>query len=330
MDLENTRRAVALVLLVALFLVTATPASALFGGDEGPAVAAGAPIPQNQDVETYQGIACQGTLTAVDNEGDGYTFAIVDQPNKGTVVLAEDGVTFVYTPEDGKSGKDSFTFTATDVDGNVSAPATVTIRIRKQKTEVTYSDMAGNAAHAAAIRLAEEGLFIGEQYAGAYFFDPEATVSRSEFLAMAMDAAGLEVPEQVNLTGFQDDAAIATWAKSYASAAVREGIISGVSTEAGVCFNGDDAITLREAAAVMDRILNVADVELDDLVKAEATWSTQAVANMVSVHVVSAGSFQAETVSAPVTRAQAAQILTAALQVMEEQEDGGGLFGWFQ
>ena len=304
MDLENTRRAVALVLLVALFLVTATPASALFGGDEGPAVAAGAPIPQNQDVETYQGIACQGTLTAVDNEGDGYTFAIVDQPNKGTVVLAEDGVTFVYTPEDGKSGKDSFTFTATDVDGNVSAPATVTIRIRKQKTEVTYSDMAGNAAHAAAIRLAEEGLFIGEQYAGAYFFDPEATVSRSEFLAMAMDAAGLEVPEQVNLTGFQDDAAIATWAKSYASAAVREGIISGVSTEAGV--------------------------ELDGLVEAEATWSTQAVANMVSVHVVSAGSFQAETVSAPVTRAQAAQILTAALQVMEEQEDGGGLFGWFQ
>src|SRR5699024_1124103 len=90
----------------------------------------------------------------------------------------------------------------------------------------------------------------------------------------------------------------------------------------------DDAITLREAAAVMDRILNVADVELDDLVKAEATWSTQAVANMVSVHVVSAGSFGTETESAPVTRAEAAQILTAALQVLEEQEDSGGLLGW--
>ena len=325
--MDDRKRITALVLLTALFLMAATPAAALFGREE-PAVAVGAPIPQNQDVETYQGIACQGTLTAVDNEGDAYTFAIVDPPDKGTVTLAGDGGTFVYTPEDGKSGKDSFTFTATDGEGNVSAPATVTIHIRKQKTEVTYSDMAGNAAHAAAIRLAEEGLFVGEQYAGAYFFDPEAPVSRSEFLAMAMDAAGMEVPEQVTLTGFQDDESIAAWAKSYASTAVREGIISGVSTEAGVCFNGDDAITLREAAAVMDRILNVADVELDDLVKAEATWSTQAVANMVSVHVVSAGSFGTETESAPVTRAEAAQILTAALQVLEEQEDSGGLLGW--
>lgn len=325
--MDHSRRVAALVALIALFLVAATPVAALFGG-EGEAVEAGAPIPQNQDVETYQGIACQGTLTAVDNEGDPYTFAIVDQPNKGTVVIAADGTTFVYTPEDGKSGKDSFTFTATDTEGHVSAPATITIHIRKQETDVTYSDMAGNAAHAAAIRLAEEGLFVGEQCAGAYFFDPQAPVSRSEFLAMAMDAAEIEVPQQVNLTGFQDDQAIATWAKAYASTAVRKGIISGVATGSGICFQGDEAITLQEAAAVMDRLLNVADVELEALVEAQATWATQSVANMVSVHVVSAGSFQAGATAAPVTRAEAAQILTAALRVLEEQEDSGGLFNW--
>ena len=169
--MSDTKRATALALLAALFLVTATPAAALFGAEEA-AVPAGAPIPQNQDVETYQGVACQGTLTAVDNEGDAYTFTIVDQPNKGTVTLAGDGGTFVYTPGEGRSGKDTFTFTATDAEGNESAPATVTIHIRRQKTDVRYSDMDGNAAHAAAIRLAEEGLFIGEQYAGAWFFDP--------------------------------------------------------------------------------------------------------------------------------------------------------------
>ena len=325
--MRNATRAAALALLTALFLVAATPAAALFGGEKE-AVPAGAPIPQNQDVVTYQNVACQGTLTAVDNEGDAYTFAIVDQPNKGAVSLAEDGATFVYTPEEGRSGKDTFTFTATDAEGNESAPATVTIHIRKQKTDVTYRDMAGNAAHAAALRLAEEEVFVGEQYAGAWFFDPEAAVSRSEFLAMAMDAAGVEVEDEVRLTGFQDDEAIPTWAKSYASAAVREGILSGVATDAGVCFQGDEPITLPEAAAVMDRLLDVADVELDALMEAQATWSTQAVANMVSVHVVSAGSFGAETASAPVTRAQAAQILAAALDVLEEQEDGAGLFGW--
>lgn len=325
--MQNIRRVAGLVLLTALFLVAATPAAALFGSGEA-AVPAGAPIPQNQDVETYQDIACQGKLTAVDNEGDEYTFAIVDQPNKGAVVLGEDGATFVYTPEEGKSGKDTFTFTATDAEGNVSAPATVTIHIRKQKTEVSYSDMDGNAAHAAAIRLAEEGLFVGEQCAGAWFFDPETLVSRSEFLAMAMDAAGVEVPADVTLTGFQDDDVIPTWAKGYASAAVREGILSGVATQTGICFNGDDVITLPEAAAVMDRILDVADVALDPMVEAQATWSTQAVANMVSVRVVSAGSFSPETAPEPVTRAQAAQILTAALDVLEEQEQSGGWFSW--
>ena len=325
--MSDTKRAAALALLAALFLVTATPAAALFGAEEA-AVPAGAPIPQNQDVETYQGVACQGTLTAVDNEGDAYTFTIVDQPNKGTVTLAGGGGTFVYTPGEGRSGKDTFTFTATDAEGNESAPATVTIHIRRQKTDVRYSDMDGNAAHAAAIRLAEEGLFIGEQYAGAWFFDPEEPVSRSEFLVMAMDAAGVEVPAGVTLTGFQDDGAIPTWAKGYASTAVREGILSGVATQAGVCFNGGDAITLPEAAAVLDRILDVADVALDPAAEAQATWSTQAVANMAGANVISAGSFSQESASAPVTRAQAAQILTAALDVLDAQEDGGGLLGW--
>ena len=101
------------------------------------------------------------------------------------------------------------------------------------------------------------------------------------------------------------------------------GLLNAITIE-----NGDDVITLPEAAAVMDRILDVADVALDPMVEAQATWSTQAVANMVSVRVVSAGSFSPETAPGPVTRAQAAQILTAALDVLEEQEQSGGWFSW--
>ena len=326
----HRRQILALCVLAALFFAAATPASALFGKKEEPAVAAGAPIPQNQDVETYQDIPYQGTLSAVDNEGDSYTFSVAEEPGKGTVEIGEDGVTFLYTPEAGKSGKDSFTVTATDTEGNTSAPATITVTIHQQKTAVSYSDMDGNPAHAAAICLAEAGIFVGEQIADAYFFDPEAPVSRSEFLAMAMDAAGIQVSDQVRLTGFQDDDAIATWAKGYATAAVREGLISGVSTGSGVCFNGEDTITLREAATVMDRLLDVADVQLDSLDVAEQTWATQALANMASVQVVSAASLDAQTTAAPVTRAQAATMLSAAIRLMESQEEGGGLFGWLK
>ena len=54
----------------------------------------------------------------------------------------------------------------------------------------------------------------------------------------------------------------------------------------------------------MDRILDVTDVRLEET----AAWSDQAVANMESVHVISAGSFGSEAASQTITRAQAAEI----------------------
>ena len=325
--MHQRKRVLTLITVLTVFLLSAaTPAAALFGRtEEVSAGDDGAPIAQNLEAETYRGIPYTGTLSAVDNEGDAFTFHIVEQPAKGTVALGEDG-SFVYTPAAGKTGKDSFTYAATDTGGNESAPATVSINIRKQKTSVTYSDMEGHPSYNAAICLAEEGICVGRQVGGTYLFDPAESVSRSEFLAMAMDAAGLEVDPAVRLTGFADDDSIAVWAKSYASAAVREGLISGVSTGEGIVFQGGEAITLREAAAIMDRILNVTDVRLEET----AAWSDQAVANMESVHVISAGSFGSEAASQTITRAQAAEILTAAIRLMEDQEDqGGGLFGWF-
>lgn len=54
---------------------------------------------------------------------------------------------------------------AVDAVGNSSDPATVKIKIEKPNTKVTYADM-GRPAHKAAIRLAEEGIFVGECMVG--------------------------------------------------------------------------------------------------------------------------------------------------------------------
>lgn len=42
--------------------------------------------------------------------------------------------------------------------------------------------MEGNPAHKAAIRLAEEGIYVGQYMNGHYFFDPKQPVSRAQFL----------------------------------------------------------------------------------------------------------------------------------------------------
>jgi len=319
--LKYTHQKLALALLVALFLISATPASALFGKKEQ-AAEPGAPVLHDLEVETYAGIPVCGVFAVEDDEEGKMTFTLVKEPKKGSVSLTEDG--FLYTPEEKKIGNDAFTVTATDEAGHVSLPATVRVNILKRESAVTYSDMTGHSAYHAAITLAERGIYEGRSVAGQCFFEPEAEVSRSEFLAMAMKAAKITVFDDVELTGFADDAAIPTWAKGYASAAAREGIVSGIATEEGLSFCGDAPISLREAAAVLDRILDVTDVALEE---EDAGWAAQAVANMESVQVVAAGSFGSAALSQGISRGEAAEMLSATMTLMEEKEEKG--FGWF-
>lgn len=316
--MHNWKRFSAFLLIFALFLLS-QPAAALLGSPEEGEEISGAPIAQDLEIKTYCGVAYTGTFSAVDNEGEAVTFSIDQAPKKGSVTIQDDGITFLYTPSDRKSGKDSFSYTAADASGNISAPATVHIEINKQKSGVSYSDMSGHSAQAAALQLAEEGIFVGRQVSGAWFFDPEETVSRSEFLAMAMTAAGLEAEESAAATAFSDDEAISAWARGYAAAAVKEGILSGVSTDQGAAFRGDEPITFNEAATVLDRLLDVTDVQLPE---GQTTWAAQAMANMESVRVVSAGSFGSGSLA--ITRADAAQMLSAALELTEEESGG-----WF-
>ena len=65
---------------------------------------------------------------SVDRDDLGVSYEILEMPKKGTVTLNEaEGDVFVYTPNTGKTGKDSFTFCVEDENGNVSAPATVKV-----------------------------------------------------------------------------------------------------------------------------------------------------------------------------------------------------------
>ena len=319
------KQAVALTLAI---LTLGTSAFALFGKKQAEAVA-GAPIAREVSITTYRGIPVQGQFLASDSEGDDMTYAVVQQPRKGTVTI--DGVDFTYTPKDKAAGGDSFTYTATDSAGHVSAPATVTVTIEKTKSGVTYADMAGSKAAVAAQHLAEAGVFTGVQMGGKHYFQPDETVSRSEFLVMALKTAGREVTA-VTMTGFCDDAVIPTWAKAYAAAGAADGIVCGKPTAAGAAFRGEEPITFNQAATILDRMLNLGDVELDVWYADRAavpSWAAQAVGNMEAVSVLSVGSFGSAAMAEPVTRADAAQMLSAVKTLLEGEEDAGW-FGWLK
>lgn len=307
------RRQVPALALAAVLLTGG--ASALFGKKE--AVPEGAPTAQDLEFTTYRDIPYEAQFLATDSEGEDLTYAVVKGPNKGIVEI--DGANFIYTPNKGATGNDRFTYTATDSAGNVSAPATVTVRIEKTRSGVTYADTADSPAAAAAQELAEAGIFTGTKLGEQYFFEPDRTVSRSEFLALTLETAGQGVTD-VTMTGFCDDAAIPVWAKAYASAGVAQGIVQGRTTAEGAAFCGEDSITLSEAATILDRVLGLGNVDLDVWYadrEAVPSWAAQAVGNMEALNVLSAGSFGSGELERPVTRADAALMLTAARTLLD-------------
>ncbi len=285
------------------------------------------PIAEDLTLSTYKGVAITSRFAAVDPENDPVTFQVVDSPARGQVTLDEnDPAVFWYTPYEGKKGKDSFTYVAVDSQGNTSEPATVKITIEKQSTKVTYSDMVGEAAHYDALRLAESGVYVGRQVGGVYCFDPGDAFTREEFLALAMKVAGVEPLENITLTGFYDDAGIPAWAKGYVSAALLNGTVLGSRNEQGqVVFNTGADVTRAEAVVIIDRLLNTGDVALQTMAgevdSSVPAWAVQSAANMTAVSVLSTRS----GFSDPLTRAEAAQMLSAMQTVIDGRRSGG----WF-
>lgn len=329
MDHERSRallaRSVPFVMAMLLLLLVSAPVSALFArGDDAACTAAeGAPIAQNIAVRVYRGIPYTGTLSAIDREGDEVSFSLVSPPAKGTLTL--DGDSFVYTGAKNRIGADSFTYAAIDAQGNVSASATVSLLLTRSRTGVTYDDMEGNDAYTAAVDLAERGVLVGTQVGAKRFFEPERTVTRGEFVTMALKSAGIET-EECSLTGFSDDAEIPAWAKGSAVSALQGGLIRGVGTAEGAAFCASSAVTLSEAAAVVNRLLSVTDVDMTGYRSDTAeAWCAQAVANLESVSVLASGSFSGGDWDEPLTRAEAARLLSAAMTLAEKKQGSEGL-----
>lgn len=274
----------------------------------------GAPVAENLEIVTYRGVSVDGTLSAVDPDGDVLTFLITTPPTKGEVTVEDNGK-FVYTPANGKRGKDYFGYVAEDADGNRSQEATVIIKITKPKTDVTYSDMEGNGAYYDALVLAEQGIFTGEQIGGEYVFCPDATVTRGEFLAMCMELTGNDVLSGVSSTGFADDSQIPVWQKPYVATALMNGAISGYQGDGTATFSADTPITCTESAVMLNSILSVTNVSSFNMDTGTPVWAGQAVANLNACSVLPNGFVS----DAALTRAQAVQMLSAAMDVLNHR-----------
>ncbi len=272
------------------------------------------------NIATYRNITAYGTLKASDPENDSMTYVITKQPKKGVIVITDKNYgDYFYTPTEGFSGGDSFEYTVYDKYGNFSETATVSISVLKPSADVVYSDMNGHWAHNAAIKMADAGIMTGEEIGETYVFHPDSTVTRGQFLVMAMSAAGFRIATPTLDTGFMDDDAIPSQYKGYVAAASELGIINGVAMEDGLYFCANNAITRAEAAVILNNILG-AEVPAVKPVFADSTgvpaWAENAIFALCEVGIMNGTGVGYISPYRTLNRAETAQMLASFMDVI--------------
>lgn len=277
-----------------------------------------APVCRDVKFETYKNIANTGVLSASDPEGDTLTYQLVKGPKRGTVDIAPDG-SFTYTPAQNKVGKDVFTYTATDSAGNVSNVANVTVKIVKPTDKAMYQDLAGDTLAYTAMWLKDRGVYTGKRIAGNLCFEPEGTLTRGEFLVMAMKLLGAE-PESARLTsGFADESKTPAWMRPYIVSAFKSGMVSGVTSPDGMVFRPSSNLTRAEAAVMLQNILDLpqsqeAAVFSEDC--AVPVWAQASVSALENAGI----SIPVTTSAENLTRREAAELLYECWTLCQNRE----------
>ena len=173
--------------------------------------------------------------------------------------------------------------------------------------------MVGSGSFRSAMKLAECGAFVGKCIGGEYYFEPERSLTRGEFLSLCLEATGTDLLSGVVSTGFSDDDDIPSWLKSYVSTAVMQGIVKGELTDKGSFFGADKEISRAEAMVILDRTLRLSDVSYLKVGDTVPTWAVQSAANLTACGIASAD----EATEDALTRAEAADMLAAAMDLIE-------------
>ncbi len=113
------------------------------------------PVAEKQSVTANTADPTEITLKATDPQGNALTYAIVSEPQSGTITdLNEETGSLVYTSDAGFTGQDSFTFNANDgtVDSN-TATVTITVNQVNQPPVAEKQSVTANTADPTEITL---------------------------------------------------------------------------------------------------------------------------------------------------------------------------------
>ena len=272
-------------------------------------------------IETYKGLPTAGTVSAYDPEGDEMTYEIVRYASHGQVSLTDRHTgAYVYTPDAGFVGQDSFDYVVYDRYGNYSTSETVSITVSARPASVSYADIDGEGDAAAILSVSAMGLMNGTQVGGETYFKPGDSISRVEFLVTAMQAAGITADTVAGLgdPSFGDADAIPTALRPFVTYAAQKGYITGKTVDGKTYLRPDETITRAEAAVILSNVIGYA---VEDTVTAFAdastlpAWSGEALTSLRALGILQCPDGNAHA-GATMTRRDTAVWLDRAVRLM--------------
>lgn len=268
-----------------------------------PTVAGGA-----LSVLTQADISYFGSLTASDADGDSLLFRVTSYPKHGTLTLLDKATgEFRYTPEDGYTGKDVFSYVVRDEYGHFSTESEVAVSVKKRSSSLVYEDLVDTEYELPAIALSDAGVMLGRLSGDGMYFDAEETVSRGEFTAMAMKVAGIAPSSTLFDTCFDDNDKIPASVRSYIATAQRMGVVRGSFNGEGLYFEAERPVTAAEAAVIVCKLMEVTCDESTAVFAMGGdvpVWAWSAVGTLHTM-----GALNAPTSNENLTRAEVARML---------------------
>lgn len=263
-------------------------------------------------VSTQREISVYGQMSARDREGDEVEYIVVSYPKSGTLRITDkENGEYIYTPPVSFTGSDSFSYVARDEWGNFSKLCKVKIDVGERMSEVVYTDMTEHKDYNAAVTLTAMGVMSGTLVGDNSYFMPEKSISRAEFLTMAMKCAHINADKNSLSTFFDDNDEIAPGHLPYVISAAKLGIVNGEFKDGKLLFRPGDSITKYEAAAILSKLVDISDVSASvtfEDSQSVPVWARDGLSKLCSMGIIS---YEGTTINATaeLTRAEAAEYL---------------------
>ena len=280
------------------------------------------------EVMTYMDMPAQGSLAAYDPEGDEMTYEITSYASHGRIRLTDRHTgAYTYTPDAGYVGNDEFRYVVRDRYGNYSTAATVSVRIHAVPAAVTYADVDGDMCAASALRLGAAGIMNGIRIGDKDYFRPGVAITRAEFVATAMSAAGID-PKADGITDekaakiladYADAGSIPAGMRATLAYALEKSYFAGKEGKDGRQYlYPDGEITRAEAAVLLSNVIGYArNTAVNAFADADSlpAWSVPALSSLKSLGLLD----RSDNTAAPtgrMTRGETAIWLERAMRLM--------------